>query len=105
MVDLSKEERERIFLEEKARREAQEALLKENPEPNKKAKDGLVLALGSLIVGYLLGIPAIIYGIQGLKYAEEYPNAGGRGLSMFNLVLGIFTTIISVFLTIYFLTQ
>jgi len=105
MAELTQEEREKIFLEEKARKESQEALRKNNPEPNKKAKDGLVLALGSLIVGYLFGIPAIVYGIQGLSYANKYPKAGGKGLSIFNLVLGTITTGVYGFLTLYFLTQ
>ncbi len=105
MAELTQEEREKIFLEEKARKEFQEALKKENPEPNKKAKDGLVLALGSLIVGYLLGIPAIVYGFQGLSYANQYPKAGGKVLSIFNLVLGTITTAVYGFLTIHFLTR
>jgi hypothetical protein len=105
MAELTKEEREKIYLEEKARMDSQEALIKENPEPNKKAKDGFVLALGSLIVGYLLGIPAIVYGIQGMKYANKYPKAGGKGLSIFDLVLGIITTGAYGILTIYLLTQ
>ncbi len=103
MAELTQEEKDKIFAEEKARREAQESLTKENPEPNKKAKDGLVLALGSLIVGYLLGIPAIVYGIQGLKYANKYPKAGGKGLSIFNLSVGTLTTAVYGFLTFYFL--
>jgi hypothetical protein len=109
MAELTPEERKKIFEEEKAKMEAQmkaqEEWKQENPEPNKKAKDGLVLSLGSILVGFLLGIPAIVYGIQGLRYAEEYPNAGGRGLSLFNVTVGALTTIVSILLTIHFLSQ
>ena len=76
----------------------------ENPEKNKKAKDGLVLALGSLLVGYLFGIPAIVYGIQGLNYSKKYPKAGGKGLSIFDLILGIITTTVYICLTYILLT-
>ena len=101
MPELTQEEKEKIYLEEKARKEAREALEKENPEKNKKATDGLVLALGSIIVGFLLGIPAIVYGVQGLNYAKKYPKAGGKGLSIFNLTLGTITTV--GYVVLYFL--
>lgn len=78
------------------------ACKRRTPEKNKKATDGLFLALGSIIVGFLLGIPAIVYGVQGLNYAEKYPKAGGKGLSMFNLIPGTITTVGYGVLILYF---
>lgn len=104
-MKLSSEEKDKIYQEEKARQEARGQIDRDAPPPNKKAKDGLVLALGSLIVGYILGIPAIIYGIQGISHAKKYPKAGLKGLSIFNLILGSITSIGYIALTIYFLTD
>lgn len=101
MAEISQEERDKIYQEERARQEAREDMVQEAPPKNKKAKDGIVLALGSLIVGYLFGIPAIVYGIQGISHAKKYPKAGGKGLSMFNLILGCITTTFYIWLTLH----
>ncbi len=105
MSNLTEEERKRIYEEEKARFDARESLSQDAPPPNKKAKDGLVLSLGSLIVGYLFGIPAIVYGFQGLNHAKKFPKSGGKGLSLFNLILGIITSAVYIYFTLQLLSQ
>jgi len=105
MSELTQEEKDKIIEEERLRAEVRKQIQQESPPPNKKAKDGLVLALGSLIVGYLFGIPAIIYGINGLKHAKKYPAAGGGGLSKFNLILGSITSAFYIWLTWHLITK
>lgn len=75
------------------------------PLDNRKASLGLPLALGSLVLGYLLGIPAIVLGIQGLGYARRHPKAGGRALSLFNIWTGGICSLAYFALTIFLLTR
>lgn len=41
------------------------------------------------IIGFLLGIVAIVLGILGLKKASKFPEAGGKGHAITGIILGV----------------
>ena len=45
-------------------------------------------------VGNILGPIALIFGVLGLRFANEYPTAGGKGHAIAGIVLGLITTIL-----------
>ena len=49
----------------------------------------------SLICGALLGIPALILGIKGLKISKERPESKGAAHAWTGVILGSLTTLVS----------
>lgn len=65
------------------------------PYKNGPALTAYYLAIFSLICGALLGIPALILGIKGLKIAKERPEAKGAAHAWTGVILGSLTTLVS----------
>jgi hypothetical protein len=63
------------------------------PQSNGAATAALVLGLLSFCFACFTGIPAIIYGIIGMKRAGQR-NGAGMGMSIAGLILGIFSVIL-----------
>lgn len=64
-------------------------------------KNGLALAayyigLGSILTGALLGIPAIVLGILGIKRANKFPASRGKAHAWVGIILGTLTTLATI---------
>jgi hypothetical protein len=60
------------------------------PEKNKRASAAYYLGVVSMIppFGALLGIPALVLGIAGLRFCRRHPAAGGRFHAWMGIILG-----------------
>lgn len=65
------------------------------PYKNGPALTAYYLGIFSLICGALLGIPALILGIKGLKISKERPEAKGAAHAWTGVILGGVTTLVS----------
>ncbi len=65
------------------------------PYKNSKALTAYYCGVFSLIpcLGLILGPIALIFGISGLRYAKEYPQAKGQAHAVVGIVLGTVTTL------------
>jgi len=73
------------------------------PYKNGFALTAYYLAVFSLIGGALLGIPAVIFGILGIKRANAHPEVRGAAHAWVGVLLGGLTTIASVAVVAYVL--
>jgi Domain of unknown function (DUF4190)/zinc-ribbon domain len=65
------------------------------PYKNGAALTAYYLGIFSIVCGLVLGIPALILGIMGLKYANQHPEARGKVHAWVGIILGSVTTLIS----------
>lgn len=65
------------------------------PYKNSKALTAYYCGVFSLIpcLGLILGPIALIFGISGLRYAKEHPQAKGQAHAVVGIVLGTITTL------------
>lgn len=66
------------------------------PYKNGPALTAYYLGIFSLICGALLGIPALILSLKGLKVAKERPEARGAAHAWTGVILGSLTTLVSI---------
>lgn len=66
------------------------------PYKNGKALAAYYVGLGSILGGALLGIPAIILGILGIKQANKFPASRGRAHAWVGIILGTLTTLATI---------
>jgi predicted Zn finger-like uncharacterized protein len=66
------------------------------PYKNGRALGAYYCGVFSLIpcAGNILGPIALILGVLGLRFANEYPTAGGKGHAIAGIVLGLITTVL-----------
>ncbi len=72
------------------------------PYRNGAALTAYYLGVFSLACGALLGIPALILGIKGLKVAKERPEAHGQAHAWIGIVLGSIMTLVSLAVVAFF---
>src|SRR4029450_6742171 len=65
------------------------------PYKNTAALTAYYLGIFSIVCGLILGLPALILGILGLKHADQHPEARGKVHAWIGIVLGSLTTLIS----------
>ena len=65
------------------------------PYRNAAALTAYYLGIFSLLLGFFLGIPAIVLGIMGLSKANREPRARGKAHAWTGIILGTLTTIAS----------
>src|SRR5262245_16423864 len=65
------------------------------PYKNTAALTAYYLGVFSIVCGLILGLPALILGIIGLKHADRHPEARGKVHAWIGIVLGSLTTLIS----------
>ena len=53
------------------------------------------LGVFSLLGGFVLGVPALILGVQGVRYANLHPEARGKAHAWTGIILGSLMTLIS----------
>jgi len=72
-------------------------------DKNDMATMSYKLALFALIpgVGFFLGIPAIVLGDIGLRFAKKHPERAGRIRAYTGIILGFLSMIVSVFVVIW----
>jgi hypothetical protein len=68
------------------------------PYKNVAALTAYYLGVFSIGCGLVLGLPALILGIIGLKHAAQHPEAHGKVHAWIGIVLGSFMTLISLVL-------
>ena len=66
------------------------------PYKNAAALTAYYLGIFSIVCGLLLGIPALILGIMGLRNARLHPEARGKVHAWIGIVLGGLMTVVSV---------
>lgn len=66
------------------------------PYKNSSALIAYYFGIFSLVCGVFLGLPALILGIRGLKFADTHPQAKGRAHAWVGIVCGALSTLISV---------
>jgi len=66
------------------------------PYRNGLALTGYYLGVFSLVCGLLLGVPALILGILGLRFANRHPQAKGKAHAWTAIILGTITTLASI---------
>jgi len=71
------------------------------PYKNSAALTAYYLAVFSLACGALLGIPAFILGIVGLKAANANPNAHGKVHAWIGIILGGLMTLLSLAVLVF----
>jgi hypothetical protein len=65
------------------------------PYKNSSALTAYYLGIFSLVCGLFLGIPALILGIRGLRYADLHREARGKAHAWTGIILGSLTTVAS----------
>jgi len=72
------------------------------PYKNTRALSAYYLGVFSLIpcLGIFLGIPALILGINGMKYADRHPEGRGKGHARTGFIMGGISTIYNTLLVI-----
>jgi hypothetical protein len=65
------------------------------PYKNSAAVTAYYLGIFSLVCGLFLGIPALILGIRGLRYANQHREARGKAHAWTGIILGSLTTLVS----------
>jgi hypothetical protein len=65
---------------------------------NSQAVTAYYLGIFSLLLPVILGIPAVILGVQGLKYANRCPHAKGKAHAWTGIIIGSLTTLGVIFL-------
>lgn len=65
------------------------------PYKNGAALTAYYLGIFSIVCGLVLGVPALILGIMGLKYADQHPEARGKVHAWVGIILGSLMTLIS----------
>jgi hypothetical protein len=68
------------------------------PYRNGAALTAYYLGVFSIVCGLLLGIPALVLGIMGLRRAQLHPEARGKAHAWVGIVLGSLTTLASLVL-------
>jgi hypothetical protein len=63
---------------------------------NSLALAAYYISLGSILTGALLGIPAIVLGILGIKRANKFPASRGKAHAWVGIILGTLTTLATV---------
>jgi zinc-ribbon domain len=66
------------------------------PYKNSSALTAYYLGLFSLVCGIFLGLPALILGIKGLKFADLNPEVKGKAHAWVGIICGGLTTLVSV---------
>ena len=65
------------------------------PYKNTAALTAYYLGIFSIVCGLVLGLPALVLGIMGLRYANQHPEARGKVHAWIGIVLGSLMTLIS----------
>jgi Domain of unknown function (DUF4190) len=65
------------------------------PYKNGAALTAYYLAVFSILCGFVLGIPAVVLGIMGLRRARLHPEARGKVHAWVGIVLGGLMTLVS----------
>lgn len=73
------------------------------PYKNSSALIAYYLGIFSLVCGFLLGLPALIFGIKGLGYAKLHPEVKGKTHAWVGIILGGITTAISIVVLVAYL--
>lgn len=70
------------------------------PYKNAAALTAYYLGIFSILCGLFLGIPALILGIQGVRYANLHPEVKGKAHAWTGIILGSVTTLVSLALLV-----
>jgi hypothetical protein len=72
------------------------------PYKNSAALIAYYLGVFSLLGGIILGLPAVVLGVLGLKYAKLHPEARGKAHAWTGIILGALMSLISVAVVVFF---
>ncbi|MFY9822930.1 MAG: DUF4190 domain-containing protein [Thermoanaerobaculia bacterium] len=71
------------------------------PYKNSSALIAYYLGVFSLLGGIILGLPAVVLGVLGLKYAKLHPEARGKVHAWTGIILGGLMSLISVAVVVF----
>ncbi|HEV8579765.1 MAG TPA: DUF4190 domain-containing protein [Thermoanaerobaculia bacterium] len=71
------------------------------PYKNTMALTAYYLGIFSIVCGLVLGLPALVLGILGLKHAGQHPEARGKVHAWIGIILGSFTTLVSLAVIVF----